>query len=288
MAEQVYLDSTFLLFPELKRAMEAVLEEHEKGLASDEAAEHARNIITRLENLQVEMVAASRRLNGVAVPIEMRELSEVVRYGFTALKRMLVTGDSKYHVFFSEILYETRLYRSAFTNILTRAAELLNGEVKRIIEINDPAPLLSVRAAFRHRAELVVLDTPDVYDDQAVQGIQSDYIKKYLLPGKVAPIDESQSYEGDTDLVAFTFIDAWRVGFSRLLDHARRLLRPGGMLAAVVPLNSREGLRTILRAWRVTDTIDPERLRGLMEEKGFTDFRARSYGVLAAVTATAK
>ncbi len=288
MSEDHYFDAAFLLFPELKKTMESVLDESEKGRGSEEAAELAKGMITRIENLRGEMIAASGRMSGVSVTPEMKEVSEVLRYGFTALKRKLLDGEDKYHVFFNELSYETRLYRSAFTSLMNRIAEVMNGMSGRIVEINDPAPLLGVKAGFRTRSEVVIVDTAELYGSDTVREIQGDYIKKYLVKGKVTRIDEASEYEGSVDLVVYTFIDAWRIGFDKLYTVARRFLSSGGLLAAVVPLNAREGLRTVLRAWGVNETADLEDMKKKASRYGFKDFRARRYGLIAAITAVAK
>jgi len=291
MSVELYHDAFFLLFPDLKKTADAVIEEAEAGMpVPQEALEWARRVKTRIDNLRDDMAVASRRLNGVTIPIEFQELEEVSRYGFTALKRRLVSGDDKYHVFFNEISYETRLFRSAFTSLSTRAAETLNGNISLVVEINDAAPLLAVKVASRStsKAKVVVADAVDVYGSDAIRGIQSDYIKKYLLDGEVLRIDEASEYEGKADLVAFTFIDAWRYGFRKLFAAARRLLAPGGVLAALLPLNSREGLRTILWAWGVTEFLDVDELRKIVRSQGYVDPSLRVYGPFVALMATAK
>jgi len=287
-SEDLYFDATFLLFPELKKTMESVLEETGKGRGSSEAAELARMILTRIDNLRGDMIAASSRMSGVPVAPEMREVSEVMRYGFTALKRKLLDGEDKYHVFFNELSYETRLYKSAFTSLMSRIAEVINGMSGRIVEINDPAPLLGVKAGFRTRSEVIIVDTDELYESDVVREIQGDYIKKYLVKGRVVRMDEASEYEGSVDLVIYTFIDAWRMGFDRLYAVARRFLTSGGLLAAVVPFNMREGLRTILRAWGVYEMAHIDDLRKKAGKYGFKDFRVRRYGLLAAITAIAK
>ncbi len=264
MAENIYYDLAFILFPELQNAFDEI------------EAPHKDEVMNRVKNLRYFMVSAEDRLRNASLPSEAKEFQEVFRYGITALKHGFSEDDWRRYIFFTEILMETQLFRNLTTWIISRVPIIEN---PKIVEVDPLPPIVSTRIYQRTSGEVYYIDSHFISENPVMIETQQEYMRRYMVTGDIiTSMEEKFSQIENADMYVFASIESWKRGWDTLIGLAEKILASGGLLVGVIPLNDKEGLKTLMRAWQVPDFPTAREVMDILKRLRYTRIRTNIYG----------
>lgn len=231
------------------------------------------------------VASASERLRTTTLPPEAQQFREVMRYGFLSLKRVFSEGDWRAHVLFTELLAELKPYKHLIEWLL-RAPNLPSKS--SIVEVNTVAPLFSAKLSAGAGASVILAQKKELAAVSIVGEVVEEYFRRYDVQGKVVELEDlskASILRGSAELIYAGSLDAWKAGWEALLFLALTVLKPRGYLAFLLPGNSREGLRTLLRFWDIPQYPEPQQAVESLRKAGFGNVIVNTQGCFYAVFA---
>ncbi|ABL77488.1 hypothetical protein [Thermofilum pendens] len=270
---EVYHDISILLLPEalseLKKASAPQLEE-----------------ISPVEKYLPQLLtAATERLKSRGLGVEEKEFQEVFRYGITSIARAYAEGDWRFYAFFSELFTKISIIDSLYEWSINIASLPPRAT---FFEVNTVAPVYLSRLSQRVSGSPGIITEKRFLYNSTFKEIYDEYSRRYDLKLNVVPLEDADrlaSLNGTVDVLVFATLDAMSLGWRTILGMASSLLKKGGTLIAIVPDNKREGLRSLLRAWRIPDYEPPETLATNLQDSRFTKIRYSTKGPFSAFVA---
>jgi len=228
-------DALALILPEALKALEE--SGHPKLSAFDE-----------VKGALPFLVAASSEKLRVTPPTQEDQLvADVFRYAVTATVRMHSDGDLRPYILLNELFLEIPPVK----RLARRAVGLLDSVPMSpsIGECNGATPVLLGMLSERRGGRRYILTERWIAESAVLREALDEYFRRYGMEPEVVMLDDGGALDGlagSLDALLAATLSAWRLGWERLLGLASSLLKKKGYFAAILPVNSREGMRTLL------------------------------------------
>jgi hypothetical protein len=108
-----------------------------------------------------------------------------------------------------------------------------------------------------------------------------EYNRKYNLNLKAFTLETPEQFSSlatNIDVFVSSSLEAMSLGWRTVLDLAVKLLKRRGTLIAMFPANAREGLRTLLKIWKIPEYPPLEKILRDLQDARFTQIRYNVQG----------
>lgn len=227
------------------------------------------------------LTSASERLSRVNLDSEHQQIQEFFKYAITTLTRAHLAGDWRPYVFLSELFYEILPLKRLHEWVLDITR--LNPSPK-VAEINSIAPLTSAKITSRIGGESILLLDQSYLENTLLSEIIDEYSRRYAMNQKIVPLksDEINSLRETIDMLYVGSFDGWKIGWQNILSLASQLVKRRGYLSLILPLNQREGLKTLLAIFDIPEYPTPEQIMQDLQRQRFSNiFTSRGPGFIA-------
>jgi len=258
--EAVY-DALTLILPEAIRALQ-------------EANHPKLEILEALKaDLPFLVATASERLKTTPLTLEDQQLQELFRYTVTALVKSHRDGDWRPYVFMNELFYEALPVKRIVDWILNTAPIPPSPAV---CEVSNVTPIVLGKTADRLGGKQFLLLERASLENSLFREIIDEYIRRYPMSLDIVNLENVQEVsklKESLDMLFVGPIGGWKLGWRGMLTLASLVLKRRGALAAIIPLNAREGMKTLLSLLDVPPYPDVKQLVDDLQRWRFTGVR---------------
>ncbi|WP_460024067.1 hypothetical protein [Infirmifilum sp. SLHALR2] len=260
-SDEAIYDALTLILPEAIRALQ---EANHPKLEALEALK---------ADLPLLVVAANERLKMTPLTPEDQQLQELFRYTVTALVKIHRDGDWRPYVFMNELFYEALPVKRIvdwILNIVSIPPSPAVGEVGNI------TPLVLGKTADRLGGKQFLLLERASWENGLFREVIDEYVRRYSMNLDLVNLENVQEVsklKESLDMLFVGPIGGWKLGWMGVLILASHVLKRRGVLTAVIPLNAREGMKTLLSLLGIPPYPDVKRLVDDMQRWRFTGVR---------------
>lgn len=258
--EAVY-DALTLILPEAIRALQ------EANHPKLEALEVLK------EDLPFLVATANERLKTTPLTPENQQLQELFRYTVNALVKSHRDGDWRPYVFMNELFYEALPVKRIVDWVLNTASIPPSPAVG---EVSNVTPLVLGKTADRLGGKQFLLLEKASWENSLFREIIDEYVRRYSMNLDIVNLENVQEVsklKESLDMLFVGPIGGWKLGWRGMLTLASLVLKRRGALAAVIPLNAREGMKTLLSLLDVPQYPDVKQLVDDLQRWRFTGVR---------------
>ncbi|QOJ78530.1 hypothetical protein IG193_07175 [Infirmifilum lucidum] len=273
MSEEAVYDALVLVLPEAYRALQEA--GHPKTANFDNLK----------RDLPFLVATANERLKGMGISVDDSQLQEFFRYSITALIRSYRDGDWRPYVFMNELFYEVLPVKRALEWVLNTAPLPPSPNIG---EINNVTPLVLARVASRVGGRQVLMLERANLENTLFREITDEYVRRYSMNLTLVSLENAQEVDKLRESLDMFFagsLGGWKLGWRSIVSLAMLLLKRRGILALLLPLNSREGLKTLLGLFDVPEYPSLDQVAGDLQKSRFTNIRVNRERGFAAVVA---
>ncbi len=273
MSEEAVYDALALVLPEAYRAL------REAGHPKTASFDHLKR------DLPFLVATANERLRSTGMSVDDSQLQEFFRYSVTALIRSYRDGDWRPYVFMSELFYEVLPIKRAMEWVLNVVSLPPSPNVG---EVNNIAPLVLARIASRVGGRQVLMLERANLENTLFKEIVDEYARRYSMDLTLISLENIQEvdrFKESLDMLFVGSLGGWKLGWRSIVSLALLLLKRRGVFASVLPLNSREGLKTLLSLFDVPEYPNLDLVVEDLQKSRFANIRVNRERGFAAVIA---
>jgi|GEM_PF-1822629 hypothetical protein len=242
--------------------------------------------LVSIENILPSLVSsADTRLGSSRIGIEQREFQEIFQYGITAYADAYLEGDWRPYLLFTELFNKMAIVEALqewAINITTFTQNPV------VVEANPAAPIMLAKMHARFRTTPYVIAEKWILQNTILKEAFDEYNRKYNLNLKALPLENPEQYtvlNSNVDVFISSSLEAMSLGWRTTLDLAVKLLKRRGTLIAMIPDNAREGLRSLLKIWKIPEYPPLDRLLRDLQAAKFTQTRYHAQGPFTIIQA---
>jgi len=235
--------------------------------------------LVSIEKLLPSLVtSATTRLNNAQLGIEHKEFQEIFQYGITAYSEVYLEGDWRPYLLFAELFNKMALVE----NLQEWALNILSVPQSAVaVEVNPVAPIMLAKMNSRFNTNNHVLAERWILQNTIFREAIEEYNRKYNLNLKAFTLETPEQFSSlatNIDVFVSSSLEAMSLGWRTVLDLAVKLLKRRGTLIAMFPDNAREGLRTLLKIWKIPEYPPLEKILRDLQDARFTQIRYHVQG----------
>ena len=228
------------------------------------------------------LTSSLERLRSRALDTEVQQIQEFFKYAISTLTRLYLIGDWRPYAFMNELFYEVLPLKRLHEWVLDMTRL---GSSPKVAEVNSIAPLTSAKITSRIGGETILLLDQSYIENALFSEIIDEYSRRYIMNPKILPLNKAEEISGlkeAVDLLYVGSIDGWKLGWPNITSLATKLLKRRGYLALILPLNKREGMRSLLALFDIPEYPEPEKIMQDLQRQRFSKiFTNRGPGFIA-------